>query len=69
MKITQATWEPSPILEEEVETLGLFAARCDVWAMEPTLTYREREELAIRADRFRDLQIAALSINRKRKNK
>ena len=54
-------------LKEEVSALGEFAARCDVWAMEPTLTYREREELAMCADRFRDLQIAVLSINRKRK--
>ena len=48
-------------IEKEVITLGLFAACCDVWACYPATSPRERERLAQRAARYRDLQLAALS--------
>ena len=50
-----------PATDEEVESLGLFAALCDVWACYPATSPRERERLAGRAARYRDLQLAALT--------
>ena len=47
-------------VEDEVETLGLLAAKCDVMAYEPTLTEREREHLLARAERYRKMQLEAL---------
>ena len=47
--------------EEEFETLGIIAAHCDVMAIDPTLTFSERNELILRAEHYRNLQIAALS--------
>ena len=48
-------------IEEEVYDLGLFAACCDVWSCNKSTPPRERERLAIRAARYRDLQLEALS--------
>jgi hypothetical protein len=44
----------------EVEALGLFAACCDVWSCNPSTPPRERERLASRAERYRELQLDAL---------
>ena len=43
------------------EDLGLFAARCDIYAVDPYVTQREREILDFRAARYRDLQLVALA--------
>ena len=48
-------------IEEEIESLGLFAACCDVWSCNKSTPPRERERLASRAERYRELQLAALS--------
>ena len=44
---------------EDIDDLGLFAALCEVWACYPGTPPRERERLALRAARYRDLQLAA----------
>ncbi len=43
------------------EELGLFAARCDVYSVDPFITERERALLLARSDRYRDLQLVALA--------
>ena len=48
-------------INEEVETLGIIAAHCDVMSVDPTLPFSERNELILRAEHYRNLQIAALS--------
>jgi hypothetical protein len=46
---------------DEVEDLGLFAARTEVHAEERGLNPWERQALLNRADHYRDLQVAALA--------
>jgi len=48
-------------VDEAITALGLFAAICDVASCDRTITTRERNELELRASRYRDLQLAALS--------
>jgi hypothetical protein len=47
--------------EQEAEELGYFAAVCDVESCYRDITDREREELEIRAVRYRNLQLATLA--------
>lgn len=45
----------------EVESLGYFAARCEVAAEDCTITIDERRDLLERAEHYRDLQIVAMT--------
>ena len=48
-------------MNRNAEDLGLFAARCEIYSIDPYLTDREREAILVRADRYRDLQLVALA--------
>jgi hypothetical protein len=48
-------------MTDEVLDLGEFAAKCEVYACDPHLNQRERAILLARADRYRDLQLVALT--------
>jgi hypothetical protein len=49
-------------IDDAIETLGLIAARCDIMALDSTLTTREAEELEARAEHYRALQMNALDL-------
>lgn len=48
------------ITERDIESVGLMAAHCEVWATASDLSYRDREELIRRGHAYRAEQIAML---------